>query len=212
MSGVAEILMSRREPWTVNRWEFRTLLGRAETLVNEPHDVYALRQAVARDGLDLDEKDADQRSRLARAIAHAADGLRVELRDSDDARDRAFVGRLDILRADLSDLAGSGRSRADAPTGGAGEVAREPSARPVDPRDARWEVWEPTYRVYFWRRTADGWQSRECEVSAADVVAVLEWAVRHANEGETSTIFAVVVDGAGARGLVRLAGVDPTRE
>ena len=45
---------------------------------------------------------------------------------------------------------------------------------PVDPRDQRWEVWSPRFRVSFWRLTVDGWASREFELAATDVVAVLE--------------------------------------
>jgi hypothetical protein len=84
-------------------------------------------------------------------------------------------------------------------------------SRPIDPRDQRWEIWRPTYRVYFWRLVSPtGWGSREFEVSGGDIVAILNWAERHADRGETFTVFVVV--GEGERlGLVRLAGGDPTR-
>jgi hypothetical protein len=201
---VAALRMSHCEPWIVNRWAMRTLLERAEVLASERRDVYALRQGVALDGLDLDEKDAGQRLRLARAIAQAADELRVELRDSDDPRDRAFAERLDVLRSCLSDLAGPG-------TGVGGSPAMlELDARSVDPRETTWEVWEPAYRVCFWRPFGGGWASREVEVSGADAAAVFDWAARHATDEETFTVFAVVGDG-DARGRVRLAGEDPTR-
>jgi hypothetical protein len=62
------------------------------------------------------------------------------------------------------------------------------TSRPIDPRDTGWEVWNPAYRVYFWRRvSATGWGSRELEVSGDDIVAALDWATRNANDGETYT-------------------------
>jgi hypothetical protein len=86
------------------------------------------------------------------------------------------------------------------------------TAIPIDPRDARWELWNPVYRVYLWRQLAGGaWASREYEIPAADVAAVLAWADENANAGESYAVFAVVGDG-GERGLVRLLGEDPTRE
>jgi hypothetical protein len=84
------------------------------------------------------------------------------------------------------------------------------SARPVDPRDARWEEWSPSYRVYFWRRVGDAFASREFEIRAGDVDAVFAWADENRVEQETFTLFAVVDRGDGP-GLVRLAGTDPTR-
>jgi hypothetical protein len=67
------------------------------------------------------------------------------------------------------------------------------------------------YRVYFWRPYGGGgWQSREFEVSGADAAGVFDWATRHAHDDEIYTLFAVVENREG-RGLVRLAGVDPTR-
>jgi hypothetical protein len=82
--------------------------------------------------------------------------------------------------------------------------------RPVDPRDTRWETWNPRFRVYFWRPLGQNWASREFELSAADVVAVLAWAAEHAEDDETYTVHCVV-EGADGTGLVRLAGTDPTR-
>ena len=106
MGGMAALQIANCEPWVVNRWALRTLLGRAETMVTELHDVYAFRRAIELDALVFEEKEAEQRVRLARAIAQAADELRGELRDSDDPRDRAFAERLDALRACLTELAG----------------------------------------------------------------------------------------------------------
>ena len=54
------------------------------------------------------------------------------------------------------------------------------------------------------------WSSREFEVSGADAVEVFAWAAQHAIDDETYTVFALV-DHGGDPGLVRLAGVDPTR-
>jgi hypothetical protein len=80
----------------------------------------------------------------------------------------------------------------------------------VDPRDCRWEVWTPAYRVYFWRLIGDAFSSREFQISNADITMVLEWANLQSNDNETYTVFAVVDRGNGL-GLVRLAGDDPTR-
>jgi hypothetical protein len=89
-------------------------------------------------------------------------------------------------------------------------LVTELDARPVDPRDQRWEVWDPRYRVYFWRQVGDGHHSREFEVAAKEVQDVLAWADERRSAGETFTVFAVVDHG--DRGLVRLAGTDPTRD
>lgn len=82
-------------------------------------------------------------------------------------------------------------------------------ARPVDPRDQRWEVWNPRYRVYFWRRVGDSYYSREFEIATEAVQDVLAWADENRSPDETFTLFAVVDHG--DRGLVRLAGSDPSR-
>ena len=82
-------------------------------------------------------------------------------------------------------------------------------ARPVDPRDTRWEVWNPAFRVYFWRRWMGGWMSREFEIRGGDVVGVLAWAAEHAEDGETYTLHCVV-EAPDGTGLVRLTGEDPT--
>jgi hypothetical protein len=86
----------------------------------------------------------------------------------------------------------------------------ELNARPIDPRHTSWEVWDPVYRVDFWRPTGGAWASREFEVDAPDVVEALRWAADHAADAETFTLFAVVANREG-RGLVHLAGDDPTR-
>jgi hypothetical protein len=83
-------------------------------------------------------------------------------------------------------------------------------ARPADPRDARWELWNPGYRVYFWRRAGDAYASREFDVAPAEVDEVLAWIDEHRLDGETVALFAVVDRGDGL-GIIRLAGVDPTR-
>jgi hypothetical protein len=69
-----------------------------------------------------------------------------------------------------------------------------------------------TYRVHFWRPVSHtGWRSREFEISGGDIVAVLDWADRHADDGETFTVFAVVDEADRGLGLVHLTGGDPTR-
>jgi hypothetical protein len=86
---------------------------------------------------------------------------------------------------------------------------RRLDARPVDPRDIRWEVSSPTYRVYFWRRVGGGYRSEEFQLSgASDVRDVLSWAEERA-EGSTFTVYALL-EIRGELGLVQLAGVDPT--
>ncbi|SRR5713226_4803827 len=81
----------------------------------------------------------------------------------------------------------------------------------VDPRDQGWELWEPTYRVYFWRRfDGGGWASRELQISGGDVVSTLASASEHSSEAETYQVFCVVPAADGI-GLVRLTGDDPTR-
>jgi hypothetical protein len=68
----------------------------------------------------------------------------------------------------------------------------------------------PAFSRLPWRSLGESWASREFELSAADVVAVLAWAAAHAEDDETYTVHRVVESADGA-GLVRLAGTDPTR-
>ena len=82
--------------------------------------------------------------------------------------------------------------------------------RPIDPR-AEQGFWgtDPVhdYRVTFWRRGA----SSEFEVrGATDVHEVLEWAEREALVRESTYTLFANVDRGPDRGLVWLAGVDPT--
>jgi hypothetical protein len=90
--------------------------------------------------------------------------------------------------------------------------------RPVDPRDTEWEICQPVFRVYFWEpnplppgipEESAGYRSTEFEVSGVDVGEVLAWAETNAPSGATFTVYTVVEQGS-RRGLVRLAGVDPT--
>jgi hypothetical protein len=84
-------------------------------------------------------------------------------------------------------------------------------AEPVDPRDQRWEVWTPAYRVCFWRSIgADAWSAREFEVTGSDVESVLAWAREEAADSESYQVFAVL-ERDGEIGVVRLLGADPTR-
>jgi len=75
--------------------------------------------------------------------------------------------------------------------------------RAVDPRDQRWEVDAPHYRVYF--HDVSG-ASEEYELSRADVAEVLAWA--EAMRGTRTYVLYACVRGDGL-GLVRLAGADP---
>ena len=82
----------------------------------------------------------------------------------------------------------------------------------MDPRDMRWEVDSPAYRVYLWRPHGNGWESQEFELrNARDAREALDWADREAGSDRIFTLYALVELG-GERGLVRLAGVDPTAE
>ena len=87
-----------------------------------------------------------------------------------------------------------------------------------DPRDTEWELNRPAYRVHFWSQAAVlegvaarsvGWAAEEYEITHADVHEVLAWA-SEAAEGREFGVF-VVADHDDERGLIRLAGVDPTR-
>jgi hypothetical protein len=82
--------------------------------------------------------------------------------------------------------------------------------RPVDPRDTSWELWDPRFRVYFWRPLDQGWMSREFDLSGGDVVAALAWAAEHTESQESYTVHCVASTSDGT-GLVRLTGDDPTR-
>jgi hypothetical protein len=88
-------------------------------------------------------------------------------------------------------------------------------AQPVDPRDQRWEVPQPVYRVYFWEsqtpgRAGSGWTSDEWRLEDTDIDEVLQWAQARAS----SRRFVVYVEVTGGQpddlGLVRLLGTDPT--
>jgi hypothetical protein len=88
-------------------------------------------------------------------------------------------------------------------------------AQPVDPRDERWGVSKPAYRVYFWERLTpdpanNAWRSDEWRLGGADVDEVLNWAQARAAGRQ----FVVYVEATCAQpdglGLVRLLGADPT--
>lgn len=83
--------------------------------------------------------------------------------------------------------------------------------RGVDPRDVHWEVDQPRYRVHFWTGSGDPVGMRVCdeyELSGPDVDAatVLAWAGEQVAErgADRAEVFAVVDQGPGDRGLVRL--------
>jgi hypothetical protein len=87
--------------------------------------------------------------------------------------------------------------------------------QPVDPRDTTWEIGEPAYRVYFWRRVPQpigfpmGISAEEFEVTGADVQEVIAWGEATAGSDRTYTLYVLVQRPEGELGLVRLAGVDP---
>ena len=80
-------------------------------------------------------------------------------------------------------------------------------ARLIDPRDQTWAEGEPAYRVYFWDSTA---ACEEWELAGCDVEDALRWAHGSAG-GRTFTLY-VTVPSPGELGLVRLSGIDPTRD
>lgn len=78
-------------------------------------------------------------------------------------------------------------------------------ARAIDPRDQRWEVDRPAYRVHFVR--ADG-GTEEYELAGGDVLDALAWAHATSGAGRSFLLYARV-DGPDGVGLVRLLGEDP---
>lgn len=89
----------------------------------------------------------------------------------------------------------------------------------VDPRDVEWEQPNPVYRVYFWHRPPPPagipaervmWHCNEQRLTGAkDVHEVIAWAIEQLPAGDHYVLYVEHTDG-GRRGLVRLAGVDPT--
>jgi hypothetical protein len=73
----------------------------------------------------------------------------------------------------------------------------------VDPRDTRWEENDPAFRVYFWHRppTPEGVPADH---------EVIAWAEARLPAGDQYVLYVEHADG-GRRGLVRLAGHDPTQ-
>lgn len=81
--------------------------------------------------------------------------------------------------------------------------------RAVDPRDVRWEVDSPAYRVYFWTGPTMH-ESRDFELTGADDIhEVLAWAKENAPTRAIYTLYAFLERNGEPR-LVRLAGRDPT--
>lgn len=86
---------------------------------------------------------------------------------------------------------------------------------PVDPRDTRWDVDSPIYRVYFWHRPPAepgtdhermGWHCEERRVTeATDVLEVLAWANGPDGRGRLFELFVEATHSDGLA-LLRLAG------
>lgn len=73
----------------------------------------------------------------------------------------------------------------------------------IDPRDAEWEIPNPSYRVYF--HDAKG-ASDEYEIEGADVTEVLAWAEARRDD-RTFVLYACAPRG--GLGLLRLHGREP---
>jgi hypothetical protein len=103
---MAVISVPHNEPMIVARWAFRALLERLATEVEAEADDYAVREAIALDGLHFELLDNDQAVRLAIRLAKVADELRLELlrTPSDDDRDRQFAEVLAVLEMHLHDI------------------------------------------------------------------------------------------------------------
>jgi hypothetical protein len=103
---MAVIAIPHNEPTILARWAFRALLRRLATEVDGEADHYAVREAIAVDGLHFDLLDGDQAARLAERLAKVADELRLELlrTPSDDDRDRQFAEILAVLEMQLHDI------------------------------------------------------------------------------------------------------------
>ena len=101
-------------------------------------------------------------------------------------------------------------------------------ARPVDPTDVSWEVSEPTFRVYLWRRPRPpdmpvdlrppgvlqsqvGWHCSEWELTGGDVEAALRWTDEHVAGWDAADVWVLVPPGPDGRamGLIRLRGHNP---
>lgn len=92
-------------------------------------------------------------------------------------------------------------------------------AQPVDPRDIKWQVGAPAYRVYFWDQAAAppgvppermGWRLESMRLtSVRDVDEVLEWARAPERPSRRFVVYAEVTNTADP-GLVWLLGDDPT--
>lgn len=79
--------------------------------------------------------------------------------------------------------------------------------RVVDPRDVRWEVDQPRYRVYFWSGEMElACDEYELAGSGVDAAAVLAWAAGRGQElgADRHEVFVVVDTAVEGRGLVRL--------
>lgn len=80
----------------------------------------------------------------------------------------------------------------------------------ADPRDQRWEVSRPTYRVYFWSNTRRS-ACQEFELIGADSVHdVFRWADEQTSEGPLEgwlpEVWLRVDDRVDGLGLIRLSG------
>lgn len=80
----------------------------------------------------------------------------------------------------------------------------------IDPRDVRFEIDEPDYRVYFFE--PDGRSDEYHLTGARDVADVLDWAKANADD-RTYVVYVFTDFGAGSEqpSLIRLLRRDPNR-
>ncbi len=92
--------------------------------------------------------------------------------------------------------------------------------RRVDERDSKWEVDFPTFRVFVWRQQAIagdasesmGWEVDVYELANVDVHQAISWAEDRVGSNGMYTLFVCHTNSNGEMGMLRLAGIEPTRD
>lgn len=102
------INIPEKPKWYINRWEFRLLCERLESLLDSPEDKYFAQQADALHILTLGRFDDATEMRLARGLIAAAPVVRSEIlaKEKTDQRDHECADLLLVLERDLRDAYG----------------------------------------------------------------------------------------------------------